>query len=145
VAETLGVARSNLVEQLQGSTKLRGHYRPQGDEALLQAASDSAGAPESTRSAWSGGPTEVCTAEVSNRRLEFGKRSQTTGPRKGMRACFFLLNLRTGGLNPTPNQMSMGLLFAEDPLQGRSVPPDRSLSRSQSRCSRAPTLSVVAE
>ena len=31
VAETLGVARSNLVEQVRGSAKPRGHYRRQGD------------------------------------------------------------------------------------------------------------------
>ena len=37
VAETLGVARSNLIEQMQGSTRQRGYYRRQGDDELLQA------------------------------------------------------------------------------------------------------------
>ena len=37
VADTLGVARSNLVEQLAGSTKQRGPYRCQGDDELLAA------------------------------------------------------------------------------------------------------------
>ena len=37
VAETLGVARSNLVEQVRGSSKPRGGYRRQGDDELLTA------------------------------------------------------------------------------------------------------------
>ena len=37
VADTLGVARSNLVEQVRGGTKQRGRYRRQGDDALLEA------------------------------------------------------------------------------------------------------------
>jgi hypothetical protein len=37
VAGTLGVARSNLVEQTQGYTRHRSHYRRQGDDELLQA------------------------------------------------------------------------------------------------------------
>lgn len=37
VAETLGVARSNLVEQLQGIHKPRRRYQRQGDEELLSA------------------------------------------------------------------------------------------------------------
>ena len=37
VADTLGVARSNLVEQLGSATKRRGRYRRQGDDALLAA------------------------------------------------------------------------------------------------------------
>jgi hypothetical protein len=37
VAETLGVARSNLVEQVRGSPKPRGRYRRQGDDELLAA------------------------------------------------------------------------------------------------------------
>lgn len=35
IADTLGVARSNLVEQLAGRTKRRGRYRREGDDALL--------------------------------------------------------------------------------------------------------------
>jgi transposase InsO family protein len=37
VADTLGVARSNLIEQLRGSAKPRGGYQRQGDDALLAA------------------------------------------------------------------------------------------------------------
>ena len=37
IAETLGVARSNLVEQLKGATTPRRRYQRQGDEALLSA------------------------------------------------------------------------------------------------------------
>lgn len=37
VANTLGVARSNLVERMQGATKPRTSYRRQGDDELLQA------------------------------------------------------------------------------------------------------------
>lgn len=37
VADTLGVARSNLVEQLAGDTKPRGRYRRQGDDELSAA------------------------------------------------------------------------------------------------------------
>ena len=37
VAETLGVARSNLIAQIQRATRQRGHYRRQGDDELLQA------------------------------------------------------------------------------------------------------------
>ena len=37
VAKTLGVARSNLIERMQGATKPRGPYRRQGDDDLLQA------------------------------------------------------------------------------------------------------------
>lgn len=37
VADTLGVARSNLVEQLRGSPKPRGGYQRQGDDELLAA------------------------------------------------------------------------------------------------------------
>ncbi len=37
VADTLGVARSNLVEQLAGSAKSRGRYRRQGDDELSAA------------------------------------------------------------------------------------------------------------
>ena len=37
VAKTLGVARSNLIERMQGATKPRGPYRRQGDDELLQA------------------------------------------------------------------------------------------------------------
>ena len=37
VADTLGVARSNLVEQIRGSPKQRGPYRRQGDDELLGA------------------------------------------------------------------------------------------------------------
>jgi len=37
VADTLGVARSNLVEQVRGTTKRRGRYRRQGDDELLAA------------------------------------------------------------------------------------------------------------
>ena len=37
VADTLGVARSSLVEQLRGTTRRRGPYRRQGDDALLAA------------------------------------------------------------------------------------------------------------
>lgn len=37
VADTLGVARSNLIEQLRGSAKRRGGYQRQGDDALLAA------------------------------------------------------------------------------------------------------------
>jgi transposase InsO family protein len=37
VADTLGVARSNLVEQLGGETKRRGRYQRQGDDELLAA------------------------------------------------------------------------------------------------------------
>ena len=37
VADTLGVARSNLVEQLVGATKRRGRYQRQGDDELLAA------------------------------------------------------------------------------------------------------------
>jgi putative transposase len=37
VADTLGVARSNLIEQMQGTAKPRGSYRRQGDDELLQA------------------------------------------------------------------------------------------------------------
>jgi transposase InsO family protein len=37
VADTLGVARPNLIEQLRGSTKPRGAYKRQGDDALLAA------------------------------------------------------------------------------------------------------------
>ena len=37
VADTLGVARSNLVEQVRGTTKQRGRYRRQGDDELLAA------------------------------------------------------------------------------------------------------------
>ena len=37
VADTLGVARSNLIERMQGATKPRGPYRRQGDDELLQA------------------------------------------------------------------------------------------------------------
>lgn len=35
VADTLGVARSNLVEQLRGPSKPRGRYRRRGDDQLL--------------------------------------------------------------------------------------------------------------
>ncbi len=37
VADTLGVARSNLIEQLHGSAKPRGGYQRQGDNELLAA------------------------------------------------------------------------------------------------------------
>ena len=37
VADTLGVTRSNLVEQLRGSAKPRRRYRRQGDDELLAA------------------------------------------------------------------------------------------------------------
>jgi transposase InsO family protein len=37
VADTLGVARSNLVEQLKGPRKRRGPYRRQGDDELIAA------------------------------------------------------------------------------------------------------------
>jgi hypothetical protein len=37
VSDTLGVARSNLVEQVGGASKIRGHYRRQGDHELLAA------------------------------------------------------------------------------------------------------------
>lgn len=37
VAETLGVARSNLIEQLGGKIKRRGRYQRQGDDELLAA------------------------------------------------------------------------------------------------------------
>ncbi len=37
VADTLGVARSNLVEQLRGTTRRRGPYRRQGDDEVLAA------------------------------------------------------------------------------------------------------------
>jgi transposase InsO family protein len=37
VADTLGVARSNLIEQRRGSAKRRGGYQRQGDDALLAA------------------------------------------------------------------------------------------------------------
>ena len=37
VAKTLGVARSNLVEQLRGTTRPRGSYHRQGDDELLAA------------------------------------------------------------------------------------------------------------
>ncbi|MCB8878583.1 IS3 family transposase, partial [Acidisoma silvae] len=37
VADTLGVARSNLVEQMSHTPKRRGPYRRQGDEELLVA------------------------------------------------------------------------------------------------------------
>jgi putative transposase len=37
VADTLGVARSNLVEQLSGASKRRGRYQRQGDDELLAA------------------------------------------------------------------------------------------------------------
>lgn len=37
VADTLGVARSNLVEQLANATKPRGRYQRQGDDELLAA------------------------------------------------------------------------------------------------------------
>ncbi|WP_424139660.1 IS3 family transposase, partial [Roseomonas chloroacetimidivorans] len=37
VADTLGVARSNLVEQVRGRAKPRGRYRRQGDDELLAA------------------------------------------------------------------------------------------------------------
>ena len=37
VADTLGVARSNLIAQVQGPAKPRGTYRRQGDDELLQA------------------------------------------------------------------------------------------------------------
>lgn len=37
VADTLGVARSNLVEQVRGTPKPRGRYQRQGDDELLAA------------------------------------------------------------------------------------------------------------
>ena len=37
VADTLGVARSNLIERMQGAPKPRTSYRRQGDDELLQA------------------------------------------------------------------------------------------------------------
>ena len=37
VADTLGVARSNLIEQLAGATQRRGRYQRQGDDELLAA------------------------------------------------------------------------------------------------------------
>jgi putative transposase len=37
VADTLRVARSNLVEQLESKTRHRGAYRRQGDDKLLAA------------------------------------------------------------------------------------------------------------
>ena len=37
VADTLGVARSNLVEQVRGSSKQRGRYQRQGDDELMAA------------------------------------------------------------------------------------------------------------
>jgi transposase InsO family protein len=37
VADTLGVARSNLVEQVRGSSKRRGRYQRQGDDELMAA------------------------------------------------------------------------------------------------------------
>lgn len=37
VADTLGVARSNLIVQMQGKAKSRGSYQRQGDNELLQA------------------------------------------------------------------------------------------------------------
>lgn len=37
VAETLGVARSNLVEQVRRGAKPRGRYRRQGDDELAAA------------------------------------------------------------------------------------------------------------
>jgi hypothetical protein len=37
VADTLGVARSNLIAQMQGPAKPRGRYRRQGDDELMQA------------------------------------------------------------------------------------------------------------
>jgi hypothetical protein len=37
VADTLGVARSNLIAQMQRPPKQRGPYRRQGDDELLQA------------------------------------------------------------------------------------------------------------
>ena len=37
VAKTLGVARSNLIERMQGASRPRASYRRQGDDELLQA------------------------------------------------------------------------------------------------------------
>lgn len=37
VADTLGVAQSNLVEQIRGETRRRGRYQRQGDDELLAA------------------------------------------------------------------------------------------------------------
>lgn len=37
IADTLGVARSNLVEQMAGTSKRRGRYDRQGDVELLAA------------------------------------------------------------------------------------------------------------
>ena len=37
VADILGVARSNLVEQLAGATRRRGRYHREGDNELLAA------------------------------------------------------------------------------------------------------------
>jgi len=37
VADTLGVARSNLVDHLKSKSKPRGHYRRQGDDELIAA------------------------------------------------------------------------------------------------------------
>jgi hypothetical protein len=37
VSDTLGVARSNLVEQLSGASKRRGRYQRQGDGEVLAA------------------------------------------------------------------------------------------------------------
>jgi putative transposase len=37
VADTLGIARSNLVEQMSGASKRRGRYDRQGDDELLAA------------------------------------------------------------------------------------------------------------
>ncbi len=37
VADTLGVARSNLVEQMSGVSKRRGRYQRQGDDEVLAA------------------------------------------------------------------------------------------------------------
>ena len=37
VADTLGVARSNLVEQMSGASRRRGRYQRQGDDEVLAA------------------------------------------------------------------------------------------------------------
>ena len=37
VADTLGVARSNLVQQIKGSSPRRGRYKREGDDEVLAA------------------------------------------------------------------------------------------------------------
>jgi len=37
VADTLGVARSNLIQQIKGSSQRRGRYKREGDDEVLAA------------------------------------------------------------------------------------------------------------